>query len=66
MTEDGIELILTVMEAKDLIGPPNLDKFDTFLRIYMVPDDTGAFQTKVTSSPKKDINLIICNKSGVS
>lgn len=47
MTDEGIELILTVMEAKELIGPANADKFDTFVRIYMVPDETGALQTKV-------------------
>lgn len=51
MTEDGIELILTVMEAKELIGPSNAEKFDTFVRIYMVPDDNGALQTKVRAFP---------------
>lgn len=49
MTDEGIELILTVMEAKELIGPANADKFDTFVRIYMVPDEAGALQTKVNS-----------------
>lgn len=47
MTDEGMELILTVMEAKELIGPPNADTFDTFVRIYMVPDESGAVQTKV-------------------
>lgn len=48
MTEEGIELVLTVMEAKELIGPANAEKFDTFVRIYLVPDETGASQTKVS------------------
>lgn len=54
MTDEGIELILTVMEAKELIGPANADKFDTFVRIYIVPDDAGALQTKVlqTKNPQ--------------
>lgn len=49
MTDEGIELVLTVMEAKDLIGPPDAEQFDTFVRIYMVPDDTNPQQTKVFS-----------------
>lgn len=47
MTDEGIELVITVMEAKDLIGPPNVDQFDTFVRIYLVPDESGPLQTKV-------------------
>lgn len=47
LTDEGIELVLTVMEAKELIGPPDAEKFDTFVRIYMVPDDTHPQQTKV-------------------
>lgn len=54
MTDEGIELILTVMEAKELIGPANADKFDTFVRIYMVPDESGALQTKVKMKKKKN------------
>lgn len=49
MTDEGIELVLTVMEAKELIGPPDAEQFDTFVRIYMVPDDTNPQQTKVYS-----------------
>lgn len=47
MTDEGIELVLTVMEAKELIGPSDAEKFDTFVRIYMIPDETVAQQTKV-------------------
>lgn len=47
LTDEGIELVLTVMEAKELIGPPDAEQFDTFVRIYMVPDETVAQQTKV-------------------
>lgn len=52
MTDEGIELILTVMEAKELIGPANAEKFDTFVRIYMVPDEGGSLQTKVSDKTK--------------
>lgn len=47
MTDDGIELVLTVMEAKELIAPSIIEQFDTFVRIYLVPDETHALQTKV-------------------
>lgn len=46
-TEEGVELIVTVMEAKELIGPLNVEYFDTFVRIYLVPDEATAMQTKV-------------------
>lgn len=51
MTEDGIELVLTVMEAKELIGPPDTEQFDTFARIYMIPEreETPPQQTKVSN-----------------
>lgn len=53
MTDEGIELILTVMEAKELIGPASAEKFDTFVRIYMVPDESGALQTKVSETASR-------------
>lgn len=49
MTDEGIELVITLMEAKDLIGPSNADEFDTFVRIYIVPDDQAPLQTKVSA-----------------
>lgn len=48
LTEEGIELVITVMEAKELIGPANAKTFDTFVRIYLVPDESDAQQTKVS------------------
>lgn len=47
LTDEGIELVLTVMEAKELIGPADAEQFDTFVRIYMIPDETVPQQTKV-------------------
>lgn len=47
MTDTGQELIVTVLEAKELIGPPECNPMNTFVRIYIVPDETGAMQTKV-------------------
>jgi synaptotagmin-12 len=48
LTEAGQELYLTVLEAKELIGPSpcETDEMDTFVRIYLVPDETNALQTK--------------------
>lgn len=50
LTDEGVELVLTVMEAKELIGPPDAEKFDTFVRVFMVPGETEAQQTKVCNS----------------
>lgn len=47
LTDEGVELVVTVMEAKELIRPPNSENVDTFVRVYLVPDETGALQTKV-------------------
>lgn len=57
MTDDGIELVITLMEAKDLIGPSNVDEFDTFVRIYLVPDDQAPLQTKVSAKSIYSINV---------
>lgn len=40
--------MVTVLEAKELSGPPECDPMNTFVRIYIVPDETGAMQTKVS------------------
>lgn len=50
--EEGAELIVTVLEAKELLGPPDsspdaMEIMDTFVRIYLVPDEERAMQTKV-------------------
>ena len=48
VAEDGCELLVSVLEAKDLIAPPDAnDRIDSFVRIYLVPDDNTAQQTKV-------------------
>lgn len=49
MTDEGAELIVTVLEAKELQGPADSDDvLDTFVRIYLVPDEERAMQTKVS------------------
>lgn len=41
-------MLVSVLEAKDLIAPPDAnDRIDSFVRIYLVPDDNTAQQTKV-------------------
>lgn len=57
MTDEGIELVITLMEAKDLIGPSNADEFDTFVRIYLFPDDQAPLQTKVSTKRIHSINV---------
>ncbi|CAO1390127.1 unnamed protein product [Diamesa tonsa] len=48
IAEDGCELLVSVLEAKDLIAPTDAnDRIDSFVRIYLVPDDNTAQQTKV-------------------
>ncbi|GAB0098855.1 uncharacterized protein DMENIID0001_146590 [Sergentomyia squamirostris] len=47
VSDEGVELIVTVLEAKELVGPPDAKYMDTFVRIYLVPDETGASQTKL-------------------
>ncbi|XP_055681213.1 synaptotagmin 1 [Lutzomyia longipalpis] len=47
ISDEGVELIVTVLEAKELVGPPDAKFMDTFVRIYLVPDETGASQTKL-------------------
>lgn len=47
LTDEGIELVLTVMEAKDLIGPSNVEQFDTYTKVWIIPEDSPPLQTKV-------------------
>uniref|UniRef100_A0A1B0D4K6 C2 domain-containing protein n=1 Tax=Phlebotomus papatasi TaxID=29031 RepID=A0A1B0D4K6_PHLPP len=51
VSDEGVELIVTVLEAKELVGPPDAKYMDTFVRIYLVPDETGASQTKDSACP---------------
>lgn len=57
-TEEGCELFVTILEAKDLICTEATEGMDTFVRIYLVPDDKnnfGPLQTKV----QLNISLLI-------
>ncbi|XP_004535416.1 uncharacterized protein LOC101450201 [Ceratitis capitata] len=47
ITDEGMELSVMVLEAKGLICPFNVESLDTFVRIYLVPDEAAAMQTKV-------------------
>lgn len=49
ITEEGMELQVSVLEAKGLVLPFKVDSIDTFVRIYLVPDQAGALQTKVSA-----------------
>ncbi|TMW43711.1 hypothetical protein DOY81_011209 [Sarcophaga bullata] len=47
ITEEGMDLQVSVLEAKGLMLPFKVDSVDTFVRIYLVPDQAGALQTKI-------------------
>lgn len=49
ITDEGMDLQVSVLEAKGLILPFKVDSVDTFVRIYLVPDQAGALQTKVST-----------------
>lgn len=43
------DLLVNVMEAKELVGPdPNSLAFDTYVRVYLLPDKTHNMQTRVS------------------
>lgn len=48
ITDEGLELQVSVLEAKNLICPFTVDTLDTLVRIYLVPDQAGAMQTQVS------------------
>ncbi|XP_022218827.2 uncharacterized protein LOC111071660 [Drosophila obscura] len=50
ISNEGMELTVSVLEAKGLICPFSVESLDTFVRIYLVPDHPGAMQTKVVDS----------------
>ncbi|XP_073834004.1 synaptotagmin 12 [Musca autumnalis] len=47
ITPQGVDLQVNIIEAKGLILPFKVDSIDTFVRVYLVPDQTGSLQTKV-------------------
>uniref|UniRef100_A0A1I8PPF3 C2 domain-containing protein n=1 Tax=Stomoxys calcitrans TaxID=35570 RepID=A0A1I8PPF3_STOCA len=47
ITPQGIDLQVNIIEAKGLILPFKVNAIDTFVRVYLVPDQTGSLQTKV-------------------
>ncbi|KAH8235588.1 hypothetical protein KR032_003620 [Drosophila birchii] len=50
ISNEGMELTVSVLEAKGLICPFSVESLDTFVRIYLVPDHPGAMQTKVVQA----------------
>ncbi|XP_017052098.1 uncharacterized protein LOC108095502 isoform X2 [Drosophila ficusphila] len=50
ISNEGMELTVSVIEAKGLICPFSVESLDTFVRIYLVPDHPGAMQTKVVKA----------------
>jgi len=49
ITEEGCELLVSIVEARDLVIPQDADpdSIDTFVRVYLVPDEADAMQTKI-------------------
>ncbi|XP_017086522.2 uncharacterized protein LOC108118364 [Drosophila eugracilis] len=50
ISNEGMELTVSVLEAKGLLCPFAVESLDTFVRIYLVPDHPGAMQTKVVKA----------------
>ncbi|XP_016993333.2 uncharacterized protein Syt12 [Drosophila takahashii] len=50
ISNEGLELTVSVLEAKGLLCPFSVESLDTFVRIYLVPDHPGAMQTKVVKA----------------
>ncbi|XP_030386628.1 uncharacterized protein LOC115633335 [Scaptodrosophila lebanonensis] len=69
ITNEGMELTVSVLEAKGLICPFSVESLDTFVRIYLVPDHAGAMQTKVvkcslTPSYNENFNFWLKKQQG--
>ncbi|XP_033608197.1 synaptotagmin-12 isoform X3 [Cryptotermes secundus] len=44
---DSADLVVSVLEAKDLVGPDSNAIIDTYVRVYLLPDKTTNMQTRV-------------------
>jgi hypothetical protein len=40
--------VVSVLEAKDLVGPDSSATIDTYVRVYLLPDKTTNMQTRVS------------------
>jgi hypothetical protein len=40
--------VVSVVEAKDLVGPDSSGIVDTYVRVYLLPDKTTNMQTRVS------------------
>ncbi|EAT37121.1 AAEL010851-PA [Aedes aegypti] len=66
-TIEGMELLVTIQEAKQLLGPPDVE-MDTFVKVFIVPDESKVLQTKVCKasnypSYQETFNFWITHKS---
>ncbi|XP_058835880.1 uncharacterized protein LOC131692702 [Topomyia yanbarensis] len=48
-TMEGTELLITIQEAKQLVGQPGIE-MDTFVKVFIVPDESKVLQTKIFKS----------------
>ncbi|KAJ9584229.1 hypothetical protein L9F63_021434 [Diploptera punctata] len=44
---DSSDLVVNVLEGKDLVGPDNNPSIDTYVRVYLLPDKTTNMQTRI-------------------
>jgi hypothetical protein len=47
---DSADLVVSVLEAKDLVAPDNNGSIDTYVRVYLLPDKTTNMQTRVSTA----------------
>lgn len=44
---DISDLVVSVLEGKDLTGPDPAQQIDTYVRVYLLPDKSSSLQTRV-------------------
>jgi len=56
------DLLVNVIEAKELVGPDPCSKtpFDSYVRVYLLPDKTTNMQTRVSLCTIFYIYLSVC------
>ena len=52
---DSADLVVSVLEAKDLVAPDSNGSIDTYVRVYLLPDKTTNMQTRVSTEVVKEL-----------
>jgi hypothetical protein len=49
------DLVVSVLEAKDLVAPDSNGSIDTYVKVYLLPDKTTNMQTRVSTEVVKKL-----------